>query len=437
MADHTTYLKKVALSSLFNSATSALATAVLLPLLIKTIGLASYGLWAILAIFIGIASALDFGIWKSLVFLIPRGQYSRNQLLWSSIVLCSIGGILFTIVFGTLLLAGFPLFGKLIANQGNLVWWLGAGGCTIVFASLLTNLARGMLEASYRGHWVNVGYGLLTVFQYGVAAIMAQWTHDPRALIVGSGIVYVLNMLAHFACLIPDSTRWECPNRMAVVSILRYGGASFLADAPGILLGPVILYLFLLVANNAGQYGTFDIALRIATLAATTLSMLSAPFFTIVSSASVAGRGKVRAMIARHLHATLALAAVGWLIFWAIGKPLLAVFFPERSGEIYRASLVMLIGTAAVAALEPVTRMLMGIGRLKILSMIRLAMLGSALLSVAALAHFAPLDRFSISCAVGFGVSAIGLMILNKTERWGYSESACPGPELPLYPSGD
>jgi O-antigen/teichoic acid export membrane protein len=424
MSDHNAYLKKVAISSIFNSVASALATAVLLPFVIKTIGLASYGAWAVLTIFIGIASALDFGIWKSLVYFIPRAQFSPKILLWSAIALCTIGGLAFTVVMAALLLAGVPLFGTMIAEQGNLVWWLGSCGCVIVFASLFTNLARGVLEASNRGHWVNIGYGLLTVFQYGVAAIVARSTHDPRALIAASTAVYLLNLLAHYVCILPETMHWERPEKKVVVSLLRYGGSLFIADAPTIILGPLILYLFLLIANNSGQYGTFDIALRIATLAATTLAMLSTPFFAIVSSTASSRRGEVRAMISRHLRVTLGLGAAGWIVFWAVGKPLLAVFFVERSEDIYRASLIMLFGTAAVAALEPVTRMMMGIGRLGILSLIRFAMLVSALLCVLLLARVAPLDRFAISCAVGFGISSVCLLMANRHERWGYTEPA-------------
>jgi O-antigen/teichoic acid export membrane protein len=423
MAAHDDYLRKVAISSLSNSAASALATALLLPLLIRSIGLASYGFWAILTIFIGIASALDFGIWKSLVYLIPRGKHSRNQLLSSAILLCAIGGALFTAIFGALLIGHVELFGKSVAAQGDLIWWLSASGCIIVIANLLTNLARAVLEASFRGHWVNIGYGLLTMALYGFAAVIARWTHDPRALIVGSTLVYLISLAAHFACL-PFSIRWEQPQQAAVIAILRYGGASFFADAPSIVMGPVLLYLFLLTANNSGQYAIFDIALRLSTLAATTLSMLSAPFFAIVSSTNSREQGQVRSMISRHLRVTLSLALVGCVIFWAIGRPLLTVFFVEGSGYIYRASVIMLIGSAAAAALEPVTRMLMGIGQLGKLSLVRAAMLGSALLSVAVLRKVDPLDRFAISCAIGFSIAAIGLWALNRTEQWGASRSA-------------
>jgi O-antigen/teichoic acid export membrane protein len=422
MSEHDAYLKKVAASSLFNSAASALATAVFLPFVIQRIGLQAYGLWAILNIFIGIAAALDFGIWKSLVFLLPRLQHSPSQLLSSCIALCTLTGLTFCAVCGALLLAGVPMFGRLL-GPGNLVWWLCGAGCVITVASLLTNLARGMLEASFRGHWVNIGYGLLTVVQYGVAALIAQRTRDTRALILGSMMVSVVSLCAHYACLLGQSLRWQRPQRSAVVSILRYGGASFFSDAPVILLGPLISYLFVLVAHNSAEYGVFDIALRVATLAATTLALLSTPFFTIVSSVDPGARADVRRMISRHLRVTLALAVLGWACFLLVGKPMLSVFFKEGYNDIYRASWIMMLGTVAVAALEPVTRMLMGIGRLGQLSLIRFSMLGSALLCLALLTHVDPLDRFALSCAAGFGVSALGLWVVNRTERWGYSET--------------
>jgi O-antigen/teichoic acid export membrane protein len=283
----------------------------------------------------------------------------------------------------------------------------------------MTNLVRGVLEASYRGHWVNMGYALFTLCQYGVAAIIARATHDPRALILGSLLVYVLTFIAHAACLTTAKVRWERPKRSAISSILRYGGASFIADAPTIMMGPVLSYLFILVAKDAGQYGAFDIALRVATLAATTLALVSAPFFTIVSSVQGPAQRQVRTMISRHLRVTVALALAGWVGFWAIGKPVLAWLFAQRSDDIYRASLIMLAGTLAAAALEPITRMLMGIGRLGSLSRARFAMLAAALVSVLVLARVAPLDRFAISCMIGFAASALGLVLINRSEQWG------------------
>lgn len=405
------YLKTVAASSLVNSGTSALATACLLPFVIKKIGLETYGVWAVLTIFIGISSALDFGIWKSMVYLIPRQRHSRTQLLSSAIALCLLTGTLFAAAFGGLMAAGVPLFGAVIQRQGNLTWWLGINGCIIVFASLLTNLARALLEVDYRGYWVNLGFALLTLLLYSGAAGVAQFTRDPRALIAGSTAVYVFLMFAHVATVGVASIRIERPRRETLLAILRNGTSFFVADAPSILLGPVILYLFVFISKDSGQYGVFDIALRIATLAATTLSMLSAPFFAMFASTNHDDQQRIRLIMRRHLRVTLILGLAIWFGFWSIGKPVLAAFFTERPADIYRASLIMLVGTVAAAAFEPVTRMLMGLGKLGRLALIRFAMVGSALLSIVALASLQPLDRFAFACAIGFTVAASGLFL--------------------------
>lgn len=420
------YLKTVAASSLVNSGTSALATACLLPFVIKKIGLETYGLWAVLTIFIGISSALDFGIWKSLVYLIPRQRHSRAQLLSTAIALCLLAGMLFTAAFGALLAAGLPLFGAVIERQGNLPWWLYINGCIIVFASLITNLARALLEVDYRGYWVNLGYALLTLLMYGVAAGIAQFTRDPRALIAGSTGVYVVILFIHIAAVRPSSIRLEMPGREAVMSIVRYGGSFFIADAPSILLGPLILYLFVFIAHDSGEYGAFDIALRVATLAATTLSMLSAPFFAIFASADKQAHHQVRRMMSEHLRITVLLGAGMWLGFWLVGKPVVSFFFPERSTDIYHTSLIILFGTVAAAAFEPVTRMLMGIGRLRRLASIRFLMIFASLISLAALAALHPLDRFAFACSIGFSVAALCLFLSNRSESWGHAEMPPP-----------
>lgn len=421
MADHQPYLRKVAASSLFNSLTSAVATALLLPLVIRRIGLDAYGLWAVMGIFIGVTSALDFGIWKSLVYLIARGQHSPQNLLSSAGLMCLLGGCVFSVLLFCAMFAGVPVFGQLVESQADLKWWLAGCGCIVVFASLLTNLARGVLEAAYRGHWVNIGYGALTLVQYAIAVAIASRSHDPRMLMAGSAVVYVVILLIHLLWLHSLSAlRWQRPSWSTMRAILRFGAGSSLADLPSILIGPLLSYLFVVSASSAGDYGVFDLALRIATLSATTLSMLSTPFFAIVAAAHAGdAQGQTRRMLSDYLRITLSLGVLGWLVFLVIGTALLTLFFTDRPAEIHRAALIMLAGTAAVAASEPVTRMLMGLGRLRDLAKVRFVMLTMAMVAVWLFAEQQPLERFSWAFALGNLASFVGLLWLNHREKWG------------------
>ncbi len=416
MTGHQSYLKRVAASALLNSVVSAVSVAVLLPWVIKRVGMQSYGTWAVLGIFVGIASILDLGTWKAVVYRLSKGEHAPRQVLASAAAIVSCGGVAFTLVVLGLLALQVPVFGEALAHPGAPTLWIGICGCVIVLSSLITGLARGVMEAHYRGHWVNAGYALLTLLQYAIAAVTTMWTSDPRALLVGTAAVHAGLCVLHLVFvqrLLP--LRWEAPKKNVVTGILRYGFGVFAADLPSILFAPAILYLLLFAAANPGQYAVFDLALRIALLCAGALSMLATPFFAIVARAA-AGTGKqVHRLIVRHLGITFALALAGWLTFAFVGERLLGLFFTDEVAQIHHLATIMLAGSAAAAALEPIARAQMGLARLKGLFTVRFAMLSGAMLAIAALANWPVLDRFAAACAFGYAVAVVGLLALFRS----------------------
>ncbi len=188
------------------------------------------------------------------------------------------------------------------------------------------------------------------------------------------------------------------------------------------MLGPLVMYLLVLVASKGFEYGVFDIAFKIAWIAASALAMLASPLFAIVASTRSEGDRAVRQLVSRYLRVTVPLAVAGCLLYWLIGLDLLRRMFTDAK-MIFDASLLMLLGTAFAAALEPISRMEMGLGRLARLSIVRYAMLGAILIAIAGLRSREPLSRFSLAVSIGFSVSAIGLMVLNRLEWWGATDS--------------
>jgi O-antigen/teichoic acid export membrane protein len=422
MNEYRPYLRQVAASSMFNSVTSAVATALLLPLLIRLTGMETYGLWAVLGIFIGMTSLLDCGMWKALVYLCAGNQREASQLLWTAALMCIALASLFALALLALLAANVPVFGGMVTGTPQLRWWLAGSGCLIVLCGLLTNLARGVLEAAFRGHWVNIAYGSQTLLLYAVAVVMARWQQGASSLLLGSAAVYLVILLVHVVLLLRVSAlHWRTPSLAAVSSIWRYGVPMFVADLPSIVVGPLLGYLFVLASTEAGDYGSYDLGARIATLAATALSMLSTPFFAIVSGAGANQREQVRSLLTRYLQLMALLGGAGWVLFLLLGPMAVALVFPEHPAEIHRAALIMLSGTAAVAALEPVTRLLMGIGKLRQLACARFIALPVALLAAAVLAGHSIVARFAIAYALAHWAMALGLLWLNSTERWGRS----------------
>jgi O-antigen/teichoic acid export membrane protein len=407
------FIGRVALSSIFNSATSLLGTVLFLPFVIHRIGIDNYGLWALIWVFVGFASALDFGISRATVYLIARKQYAPTAIISAAVVLVLFGAGIFSAAITILVAVGVPVFGPVVAHHEHLILWLAIGGCVIVIACVLTNIARGALEALFRGPAINIGYGLLTLLQYSAAALVTIWSKDPRALIASSVLVYLVIMALHIAYLfhvLPvNAVR---PNRPIVMSIMSYGLTSWIADLPGLLIGPTALFLFALLATKGYEYGTFEISLKIAALAQSTLGMLASPLVVLAASLGTHHRARLHNIIARYLYAMTGLAAIGVILYWYCGRQMLGLFFKDNAGPIFRASIIMLLGTMFVAAVEPIARALTGLGKLKGLAVVRYAMLGVALLTLMLLSDRMPLPRFSLAVSIGYVACSVGVIIL-------------------------
>ncbi len=420
MTRHEAYFQRAGATSIINSVVSAVSVLALLPPLISRIGLDTYGYWAMLGLFVGVASLLDLGISKAIVYLVTDDSHAPGEVLAAGLLLGAVVSVAVAVALAGIAAAGSALFGPAVATQAGLALWIAGCGGGILVCCVLTTVLRSWLEAKFRLDVVNVGFALLTLCNYAVPLALSMLSRDPRVLMLGNAAVYVLILLAHLcavALIAPVQPRWPRPRTCEAT--LRAGFGTYLADLPAVLLAPALQYLFSLQAKSGGAYGIFDLALRISTLCATTLSSLSSPFFAIVSATNRQSQPAVRRSIARHLRMTVALALAGWLAFLVIGRPALALLLNQSPNELYRATLIMLAGSAVFAALEPISRMLMGLGRRNALLGNRLLMLSAALLTALLLTQFRPLDRFALAYATGFMVAALGLVLLNRREAWG------------------
>jgi O-antigen/teichoic acid export membrane protein len=307
--------------------------------------------------------------------------------------------------------AGVPLFGSMPAAPPHISWWLCGSGIIVVLASLYANVFRGLLEAAMLGHLVNVGFAALTLLQYGALVLLALLDLDVRWLLGASAVVYLAIAGFHlYHVRLAGVFGLSRPSMEVARGIFSYGLRSYLSEVPINLMNPVVLYLFVLMAGAGETYGVLDISLRISGLAASALGALAMPFFAISASADAEGSGRANALAGRFLRVSLPLAIGACLVYGLAGEPFVRLIFGGRAHDIWSTSLIVLSGAILVAALEPIARLLMGTQRLGWLSMTRYAMLLAALMAIVALRPFAMLDRFSAALAIGYAVSALGLL---------------------------
>jgi hypothetical protein len=290
----------------------------------------------------------------------------------------------------------------------------------VLFAQLATTLLRSMLEANYRSDLVNVGFTVLTLMYYGTAAVIARSTSDPKAMIAGSAGVYFVMLISTFwlvALMVPSALQF--PSMRASRALLRYGIRVFMLELPTMALVPLLQFGLQRSASDGRQYGLFELAYRISNLAASTLASISAPFFALVAGASASEAVAMRSRVGRQVKLSLALAAAGWITFVAIGHGALRMVFGIDDPELFRLALFLLCGQALLGSVEPITRMLMGLGRLKGLMLARLVMLVSSLTIALYYPWLPVLDRYAIGLAIGYALGALITADLNRREKWG------------------
>lgn len=415
------YLTVVALSGVFNTVVSVLATAILLPSLIRTVGLANYALWALLAIFPGVGAIIELGMSKAIVYCVARYPSQARIIMRHAWIYVAATSLPLVIGGAFALPMADRLFGATGARDPAIAQWVLATGIVIAICGATTTLCRGLLEAQGQAHLVNLGYGLLTVLQYGVALAISRFTSDTRYLILGSGTVYLL-LLALHAVLVARAPllalrRGADPGATTAPPLLSTALRTFAADLPLTVAPSASLFLFARAAPAATDYGVYDLSIKISALAAGVLSFAGVPFFAAAAQAARASKLEQRALCRKVIGYCILLGLlgiVGWGLFYVIGQPLLRVFFHERIVDLYRETSILLAGTAALAALEPLSRLQMGFGRIGRLAMIRSSVLFVMLALLATPGRHDALEHFSVALAAGYMVAAALLLLCGK-----------------------
>lgn len=353
------YASRVAVTSIANGVASAVCVALALPLLVSALGLARYGQWAVLGMFITTAAALDLGMTRAIV-LHCAGQPAVRVREYATAAAMIAGGIS---------LAGILLISIVSVATGQVLGMapqafdtpILVGGCAILAFSILNGVLRAVLESQLAMHWVNVGYLAQTLLVYGLTLLAAlAW---PDGVILATVSAYAGVFLLHASMLARAGLlRPLRPSTVAFRDLLLTGRGSYLLAAPTALLPPFASMLVLSQAPDASAYGIFDLAFRIATLAATLLAGIAVPVLALSARAHATGVGaaRLRHWVHRYLLLGWALFALGMVTFWLAGPWLLGWVFPAAGTALYPVALALLGGMGAVSASEPVMRAMLG-----------------------------------------------------------------------------
>ena len=364
------YLSLVRSSSFFNTFISASSSILLLPSLVRIVGLSNYGAISSVSVFILVASVFDFGLAKTIVWKINRCR-SREE---ENDAFLSIGFLYLASAFISVL-----IFSYAVTNVRNFVpsyiytrgyrfsvFYL-SSGYAIVLLQVFATAARGILEAKMKSHLVNFGFGAFTAIYYSALLTSALLTDDVAILLFVCVAVYFCSFIANiFLAFKYFPISFGFPSSKGLSSTFDYAYRSFIFDLPSILFSLLPISLAQSGLKKGDSYGALDLAFKISILLASAVSGLSTPL-----SAIVAGRVKTKVtarrlceIIDQQIAYSIGASIIFFLLFVIFGKFALDYLGRQNSQVIFYYSRIILPGALLLASMEPVARAALGLNRL-------------------------------------------------------------------------
>lgn len=427
MAGLGNYLKKSVSTGLGNSLGSALITVIFIPLIINNIGMEEYGIWAILAIFIGISSMADVGLSKSMVYFIPRQSAEKdiNEIYSAAFFLNTLTVLFIAIVGLAVYWSGINVWG----NNKSISYELGRKillyGLIITCCSLATSFYRSVLEAFYKIYIVNIGYLLLTVLNYTSLYFLSLFTNNIEYLIICTTVVYVIIFIFHFVLvrlITPVIIHIRISKFNAFRKIVKCAFGFFSISILNTLIQPANRYLIILLAGGAKVYAVFDIALKISMLARSCLQAFAVPLFSIFAGYGKARISEIKRLLNRYLIGLGGCYILGCLSFFIIGKHILNFALKGESTDLFNISLILMLGVSFFGVAEPFARALLALGDLRLSFNIKAVQIAANLLLIVLLAKLNPLYRFSLAYSLAFSAAAILYIVMFKRKYSNYPE---------------
>jgi O-antigen/teichoic acid export membrane protein len=343
------YFTKSILSGLSNATISAIAAMVLIPLIIRNVGMEIYGAWTLVFIFVGLSASLDIGIPKALVLLITKenNQDELNRLISASgCIMLVIVSLVVSFVF-SLILADVHVWGKNTAISRSLSILLLLSGANLVICGLVQSLCTGILEARYKIYIINYISLFLTVFSYSLIFVISIFSSQVEKLLYGTNVVYILITIITIAL-----TKKHCRtaftrfNYSHVRQIIIVGKDFFFMGLLFAITMPLMRYLVVFFSGDMVACGVYDVSLKIAMMASGLLSCFSIPLFSLFAGYGVKGIEKIKSVLSRVFVFLAVLMLIGLFIYMQVGEAILSFAFETYDSRLFLTSLILLSGIA-------------------------------------------------------------------------------------------
>lgn len=417
------YLKKSFITGSVKTIIVSLVTLILLPLIIREIGMARYGLVALTMIFGGAAVLVDFGIAKSITLLLGKTDVllEKEKVIADSFLISISILFLFGLVLLSLMLCNVSILGGQIELSKNLEYYIVFSGFLTLSVIMINNLLMAILEASLLMHYVNIGFGLSSI-AFHVVLYLVGVLLDNDYMLVSSPFISYLVVTVYYLFLIKTKT----PYRIAKPSIkrskailpvsMRFLSISLVSS----FVLPVNKYMLVLISGNPVLIGVFDLSLKIAQMANSFLNSIAQPLFGVFSkfknSANVVFKVAKRVVLL-----IFCMYLIGVVLFFFSGTYIANMLDPLNKEVLYETCFILIIMISFTSVSEPFYRAFIGLGQLNKAMKIKSMIVILNLIFYFAFYKLNPLMRIVLSYGISLmltsgGIIISGMLLSNKSD---------------------
>ena len=414
MKNITKYLQKNFLVSTSKTLTTSLVTLILLPLIIKKLGLELYGIISLTLLFSGVSSLIDLGLSKAVILLSGENNTSENKIISSALYInLSIISILLIVFIGLQLLDVDLLGGNLNIDNTNKFIVLNTGFLLLVLM-LLNNLCRTILEAKYKMHLVNLVLAIYTPLLYLSIFILSFFTKQIIAFVI-TPLILTLLMFAFNVIYLRLTTTIKLVKvaKTDIKFVLKKSLAFLNIGLINSMIMPIMRYVFVLLVADVALYGIFDLSFKIAMLANSFILSLATPMFAVFSKEIKANSKKMTQVAYKIFYISIAMYIAINIGYYFLGEFVLTFLSlePQNLNLLYNITFLLILSLGTVAAVEIFYRFFLGNNQLKKAFLLKLIVPVLAVILFFVLKDVELIYRFIYAYGISLVISAILIAI--------------------------
>ena len=407
------YLKKSFLTGALKTTVVALTTILLLPLIIRQVGMETYGLISLTMLFGSLSIFADFGTAKTLTLFIGKDSEKRNvninvssAVLINLLIVAIIGLVLLTLVYFNVPLLGKPV--RISAYLNNYILFIG-----FLLLALMTvnNLLTSILEAYYLMHYINVGFTLSSISLNTIIYIISLLTDSIYILLLAPVISFLINSL-YFIYIIRTQTkvRLTKPGKSQIIGILSVSYKFFNLGLINSMMIPANKYLLFYLTGSSTMLGIFDIGLKIVMIANSFLGSLAQPLFGVFSNIKNNKKEIFKIAIKTSLL-IFSLYIIGIVLFYFTGEFIADFIDYKHHKELFLVGMILLIGLTFSSVSEPFYRALLGTERFSAALYLKLLIPLFNIIVYLVLVNNSNLERIAYSYSIAVFLSSFTIII--------------------------